>query len=418
MEQLVSQPAAAEATLKTIPVPVLVGPPGNADHLAAAAANATPADGSGIALDAVTSGGVVAPMMTAELPAIKPPTAGGWFFSKPMAAVEWLLTSVHDVSGLPWWATIALTTVSVRACLLPVQIYQSKSIARMALIRPQIDEHSAAMREASQKGTPKGMEDAEKARMALSKLFEKHNVKPWMSIVGAIVQLPLWITFFFTMRHMSRVDAGIGMDTGGMLWFQDLTQSDPYYLLPLGMGASFFTMASLGDAGQPPGAKLDPKQAQMKVAMKMMAFIMVPATSGFQSGIFVYWITTNLSSITQTLILRQPVVRSLAGMPALPNVSAAAAKQAALTPVPAPFVPLANAVPGVLLSALNLEQPGTESGGSGGAASNPMAPAPREVIDPAKLATSVSAQGSRPPPPPPQPASGTKPKGKGKKRRR
>ena len=42
MEQLVSQPAAAEATLKTIPVPVLVGPPGNADHLAAAAANATP----------------------------------------------------------------------------------------------------------------------------------------------------------------------------------------------------------------------------------------------------------------------------------------------------------------------------------------------------------------------------------------
>ena len=179
------------------------------------------------------------------------------------------------------------------------------------------------------------------------------------------------------MRHMSRVDAGIGMDTGGMLWFEDLTQSDPYYLLPLGMGASFFTMASLGDAGQPPGAKLDPKQAQMKVAMKMMAFIMVPATSGFQSGIFVYWITTNLSSITQTLILRQPVVRSLAGMPALPNVSAAAAKQAALTPVPAPFVPLANAVPGVLLSAFNLEQPGTEGGGSGGAASNPMAPAPR-----------------------------------------
>jgi YidC/Oxa1 family membrane protein insertase len=283
-----------------------------------------------------------------------------------------------------------------------VQLYQSRNIAKMAAIKPQIDELSAVMRESSQKGTPKGLEDAEKARVALSKLFAKHQVRPWLSIVGALCQLPLWITFFFTMRHMTREGAGLGFETGGALWFNDLTVPDPYYAMPLAMGASFFTMAQLGDAGQAPGAALDPRQAQMKTMMKLSAFAMVPLTSSFPSGVFVYWISTNLTSIVQTILLRQPAVRSFVGMPAPAAVSVAAA--AAAAPQQDAMASALSGMP-VVSGLLGLTPAASTS------SPNPMAPAPRE---PVRQNTAISLGGSSARPS----ASPAKAKPKAKKRRR
>jgi YidC/Oxa1 family membrane protein insertase len=250
------------------------------------------------------------------------PTAGGWIFGKPMALVETLLVTVHDTSGLPWWATIAATTAAVRLAFVPLQIYQSKGIAKMAIIKPQIDELSAKMRESGAKGTEKGAAEAEAARKALSVLFDKHSVRPWMSIVGALGQIPLWLTFFFTMRHIVRADSGLGLDTGGMLWFTDLTAKDPYYALPVICGATFFGMVQLGDAGQVPGQELDSRQQMMRQMMKGAAVLMVPATSWFESGVFIYWISTNCFAMTQTILLRQPVLRDVVGLPPVPAAQA------------------------------------------------------------------------------------------------
>lgn len=369
---------AGDTVFRTVPVPILVGPPSAA--LDATIGADSIRDGIGATADA--------------LPAAKAATAGGWFFSKPMAAIELLLTTVHDTTGLPWWATIAATTFSVRVCLLPLQIYQSKSVARMAIIRPQIDELGATMREASQKGTPKGLEDAEKARQALQKLFDRNHVRPWMTIVGAIGQLPLWISFFFTMRHLVREGAGLGLEQGGALWFPDLTQPDPYYLLPLGMGTSFFYMVSLGDPGQTPGAPVDPRQQQMKQMMKFSAFAMVPLTASFQSGVFLYWITTNATSITQTLLLRQPAVRQVVGLPPLVPVpvpvKSLAPPQAASGPLGPALAMLPEPVQAPLRSALGMSDPSDQASG---ALQMPSTPAPRERVT---VNTDVSVAGSRP----------------------
>jgi membrane protein insertase Oxa1/YidC/SpoIIIJ len=62
----------------------------------------------------------------------------------------------------------------------------------------------------------------------------------------------------------------------------------------------------------------------MKTFMKGIAVLMVPATAWFQSGVFVYWISTNCIGITQTMILRQPPIRALVGMPPLPGSAPAA----------------------------------------------------------------------------------------------
>lgn len=273
-QAVAAAPADATAFLyKTVPIPgdqassavqpVMVGPAPHPDMVQA------------VSFESAADAAVVA----------KAPTAGGFIFSKPMALVEALLTNVHETTGMPWWLTIAVTTASVRLALLPLQVYQSKAIARMAAIKPQMDELTTQMREASKKQTDKGYNDAEKARLALSALMKHHNVSPWMSIVGALGQIPLWISFFFTMRHMVREGGGLGLDTGGVLWFTDLTARDPYFALPVICGTTFFGMVSLGDPGQAPGAPVDPKQATMKTFMKFVAVAMVPATAWYAVGV-------------------------------------------------------------------------------------------------------------------------------------
>ena len=181
----VTSPDVANAApeLVTVPVPTLVGPlpsplPGPVPAASGASGEAA-ADGLQAAYEAASA---VAPSATAS-------TAGGWFFGKPMAVVEALLIGVHDMSGLPWWQVIGLTTIGVRLLFFPLQIFQSRNIARMAAIKPQIDELSTRMRESARQGDDEGIKQAEKARLELSALMSHHNVRPWLSIVGALGQV-------------------------------------------------------------------------------------------------------------------------------------------------------------------------------------------------------------------------------------
>jgi len=176
------------------------------------------------------------------------------------------------------------------------------------------------MKEAHGRGTDAGMREGEEYRQKLSALLAKHNVRPWMSMVGALGQLPLWLTFFFTLRHVTRPGAGLGFETGGLLWFEDLTQPDPYYVLPVMTGFSMYGMVALGDAGTSKAlADQDEKQRMMRNMMKGAAVLMVPATYWFPTGVFIYWISTNTFGVVQTVALRQPIIRSTVGMPPLPG---------------------------------------------------------------------------------------------------
>ena len=59
---------------------------------------------------------------------------GGYFLGRPMDAIETLLVGVHDVSGLPWWASIAAATICGRLLLFPLQVFQSRATARLTLL--------------------------------------------------------------------------------------------------------------------------------------------------------------------------------------------------------------------------------------------------------------------------------------------
>ena len=80
----------------------------------------------------------------------------------------------------------------------------------------------------------------------MNTLMTENNVRPFSTMLGALVQIPLWMTFFFTLRGiLARTHDPHGFNEGGALWFPDLTVADPYYILPVVTGGTFFAMASV-----------------------------------------------------------------------------------------------------------------------------------------------------------------------------
>lgn len=258
------------------------------------------------------------------------------------------LVYTHTATGLPWWATIFLLTGCARMVLFPLIVSQSKSVAKMAKIKPQMEIYTEKMKKATARGAS-GVQDASKAEKELHALMKAHGVSafdPMYTAVGAFGQFPVWMTFFFTIQDIAgRETNALQWGDGGVLWWADLTTKDPFYSLPIACGATFFAMVSIGDAGQA-GAKLDDKQAMMKQVMQGFAVLMPALTSWMPSGVFVYWISNNLFAMTQTLLLKTPRARHVFGLPALPSgtpilpkLRLASETTAAEAASAAPFIP-------------------------------------------------------------------------------
>ena len=93
-------------------------------------------------------------------------------------------------------------------------------------------------------------------------------------------------------------------------------------------------MVHLGDAGQQ-NAKMDRTMVMTRNFMKFVAIGIIPVTASFETGVFVYWLTSNFVSVTQTLLLRNPRIRAMVGMPPAPRNPDEVVKRRADYTVPA-----------------------------------------------------------------------------------
>lgn len=238
-----------------------------------------------------------------------------WYMA-PSYALESFLTGMHEMTGLPWWATIMSTGLLMRFALLPLGVYTVRNTAKMAELKPHIEAIKAksAQRDVTQMDAADKMRVRKEAQAELANLWKKAGVHPMRSLAVGFAQAPFFIYFFWTLRRMSETCPEF--QTGGTLWFPDISIADPFYGLPC-----FTTLCFLANTelmrwlSIRNGAELGRQQVIMGWFMRALAFILLPITANFPAAVHLYWATSNASSALQTLLWRSKKVRELLDLP-------------------------------------------------------------------------------------------------------
>lgn len=137
------------------------------------------------------------------------------------------LDLLHSV--FPWWGAIAIGTVILRLSMFPLVISTQRNATKLNELLPQ----QAILKEKMNQARAVG-DNVEFAKLANEShtLFKRHNINPIKSMLAPLAQLPVFLTFFLTLRRCADYPVE-SFKTGGLAWFSDLSIPDPYLALPL-----------------------------------------------------------------------------------------------------------------------------------------------------------------------------------------
>lgn len=246
------------------------------------------------------------------------------------------LDGVHSLTGLPWWGTIVVTTLVARCCLFPIALKGMKGAAKMAVVKPEIDDIKKRMEERKRQQGELSQDEQLLFINEMKGAMKKHGASPMGGLVPVLIQMPLFVSFFFGLKKMHEYVPEF--QTGGAYFFQDLSVPDTTYVLPVFCATAFLlTIEMGGEMGEASQAKT------MKNFLRLMALGMIPISMSFPCSVLCYWCTNNTYSLLQTTLLQQAFFRSAVGLPSLESMKAlqsgAAIKNVGLTP----FAPPSNA---------------------------------------------------------------------------
>ena len=201
-------------------------------------------------------------------------------FAPLTGALGWALEYVH-AQGAPWWLSIAILTVVVRTILFPLTIRQVKSMRAMQDLKPDMDRIRAQYRD-----------NRQRQQEEIMKLYQERQVNPFGSCFPLLVQMPIFIGMFYVIRGFG--DTHPSFTSGGILWFQDLSAYDPFYILPV---LSALTMLA---ASEITSKHIDPQQRWI---MRTLPVVFTIFLLTFPAGLFMYWITSNLVTLVQNYVI-------------------------------------------------------------------------------------------------------------------
>ena len=198
-----------------------------------------------------------------------------WFISQTLF---WLLTLIQGfVSN--WGVAIIIITLIVKGVMYPLTKVQYESMAKMRNLKPKIDELQARYKDDRQKMGP-----------AMMELYRKEKVNPMGGCLPMLVQMPIFLALYWVFVESVEL-----RQAPFMLWIQDLSTQDPYYVLPVLFGISMFVMQKLT-----PMTVTDPMQQKIMLWMPVVFSIFF---LWFPSGLVLYWLVSNLISLAQMLYI-------------------------------------------------------------------------------------------------------------------
>ncbi|KAL2902777.1 Mitochondrial inner membrane protein OXA1 [Bienertia sinuspersici] len=226
----------------------------------------------------------------------------------PVAALQYVIDSVHSFTGLNWWASIALTTLMIRGLTVPFLINQLKATSKLSIMRPRLEEVKEEMQ--AKGDDPDAIQEG---RQKMNALFKEYGVTPFTPLKGLFIQGPIFISFFLAISNMA--EKVPSFKDGGAFWFTDLTTPDALYIFPVLTALSFLITVEFN---MQEGMEGNPVAGTMKKFSRGLAVVTVPFTMSFPKAIFCYWITSNVFSFAYGSVLKIRGVKKALGVPEIP----------------------------------------------------------------------------------------------------
>jgi protein translocase subunit yidC len=198
-----------------------------------------------------------------------------WFIAKPL---HWLLSTIQTFVG-NWGLAIIMLTFIVRGAMYPLTKAQYTSMAKMRMLQPKLQEMKERIGD-----------DRQRMSQEMMELYKREKVNPLGGCLPLVLQMPIFIALYWAL--MESVELRHAPFFG---WIQDLSAQDPFYVLPLLMGASMFLIQKMS-----PTTVTDPMQ------QKIMTFMPVVFTFFFlffPSGLVLYWLVSNVVTLLQQTLI-------------------------------------------------------------------------------------------------------------------
>jgi YidC/Oxa1 family membrane protein insertase len=233
---------------------------------------------------------------------------GSWDIVRALAKpLFYVLRFLHEYTR-NYGISIILLTIGIKLLFVPLQYKGYKSMKDMQVVQPKV----AALQE-------KYKDDRERLNKEMIKLYRDHKVNPVGGCLPMFLQTPVFVALF-NILYMT-IDL---RQAPFILWITDLSVQDPYYVLPIVMGASMVVQQKIMPT------TMDPTQA--KIMLFLPAFMTILFIT-FPAGLVLYWLTNNVLTITQQFvtdryIFKRPTFTSAPAEPAAPAEGADGAKPA------------------------------------------------------------------------------------------
>ena len=200
------------------------------------------------------------------------------FISQPLF---WLMDWLHGLFGNWGWAIIAVT-VLIKLVFYKLSEASYKSMANMRKLQPRLQKLKELYGDDRQKMNEKMME-----------IYKTEKINPLGGCLPILVQIPVFIALYWVLLETVEM-----RQAPWILWIEDLATMDPYYVLPVIMGASMVLQQKLNPA------PLDPLQAKVMMALPIVFTVFF---AFFPSGLVLYWVVNSVLSIAQQWVITKRI---------------------------------------------------------------------------------------------------------------
>jgi YidC/Oxa1 family membrane protein insertase len=185
----------------------------------------------------------------------------------------WLLSKAYGIFA-NWGVAIIAVTILIKLLFYKLTESSGRSMAKMRNLQPRLK----ALQE-------RYKDDRQQLSQAMMELYKREKVNPAAGCLPILIQMPFFLAFYWVLLESVEM-----RQAPFALWITDLSARDPFFILPLIMGAAMFFQQKLNpQIGDP---------VQMKV-MQVMPIIFTAFFAFFPSGLVLYWVTNTLLSIAQ-----------------------------------------------------------------------------------------------------------------------